>query len=183
MQRNWIATTALILCLTPPAFADENSGLYLGVGWGEFGGGIDDIGDLDIDFDEDEDVAKVFGGWRLNRWLALQLEYMDLGELESDLSADDILDVETHTWSPSVVGTFPIGFIELFASAGLLYYDAEAEFNGTDIFDESDRGEIYGAGVGLTLLERLALRLEYQRLEIDEFDDSDVYWLTGAWRF
>lgn len=179
----WAATTALIGCMATPALADENRGFHMGVGWGGISTEIHDIEDIDIDFDEDEDALKVFGGWRFNRWLSVQLDYMDLGESQTDIDGGGRLDVTTHTWSPSIVGTLPIAFIELFASAGLLYYDVEADFSGNEVFDESDQGEIYGAGIGITVFERLALRLEYQQLEIDEFDSSDAYWLTGAWRF
>ncbi len=41
----------------------------------------------------------------------------------------------------------------------------------------------FGAGVGTLLGRHINLRLEYERLDPDEFDDADALWLTAAWRF
>ena len=51
------------------------------------------------------------------------------------------------------------------------------------MLEESGEDVIYGAGVGVTLLERLALRAEYEVIEISEFSDADALWVTAAWRF
>lgn len=183
MCTRWVVAMLAVAFMPGSAFADEESGLYLGVGWGQFSSGIDNIEDLDEAFDEDTGAYKIFGGWRFAPWLSVQLDYMDLGDADTDFTPGRRFEVSTKTWAPSVVGTLPIGFVELFASAGLLYYDVETTLNGNEVSDESDRGEVYSVGVGITVLERLALRLEYQMFEIDELDDSDTIWLTGAWRF
>lgn len=177
---------ALGIALTAgPAFADENSGLYLGVGLGDFSSEIDDIedvDDVDIDFDEDNDASKIFGGWRLNRFVALQLDYIDFG---NSSVAVDLLDFEAEAegLAPSIVGTLPLGPIELFARGGIVFYDLDVNLNGDSVIDESGEDVVYGAGLGLTLLQRLALRAEYEVIEINEFSDAEAVWLTAAWRF
>jgi opacity protein-like surface antigen len=181
-HRVWsIAATATMLAATP-ALADENSGLYVGAGLGDFSTEIDDIGDVDIDFDEDSDATKIFAGWRFNRFLAVQLDYIDFG---GSTAALDLLEIESDTkgLAPSVVGTLPLGPVEVFARAGVLFYDLEVTSNGTELIDESGQDLVYGAGLGLTLLERLALRLEYEIVDISELDDAEAVWITAAWRF
>jgi hypothetical protein len=42
---------------------------------------------------------------------------------------------------------------------------------------------VYSVGVGFTFVHRLNLQLEYEILDISEFDDSDAYWLNASWRF
>lgn len=165
-----------------PALADESSGLYVGAGLGDFSSEIDDPGDVDIDFDEDSDAKRFFAGWRFNRILAVQLDYMDFGD---STSAFQVLDIESEAkgFAPSVVATLPLGPIELFGRAGWLFYDLEVDANGTELIDESDNDFVYGGGIGVTVLERLALRAEYEVIEISEVDDAEAVWVTAAWRF
>jgi hypothetical protein len=42
---------------------------------------------------------------------------------------------------------------------------------------------VYSAGIGFTFVERFNLQLEYEVLDISEFDDSDAWWLNASWRF
>ena len=39
------------------------------------------------------------------------------------------------------------------------------------------------ADAGVTFFEHLNTKIEYERMEIDELDESYVLWFTGAWRF
>ena len=56
---------------------------------------------------------------------------------------------------------------------------------GQDIDGRDDDNEdfVYGVGIGLTLFERLHTRLEYEVIDIGEFDDANALWLSAAWRF
>jgi hypothetical protein len=184
MIRTWwpVAGTALALAASGPVLADENSGLYLGVGLGDFSSEFDSIRDVDIDFDESSDASKIFAGWRFNRFLAVQLDYIDFGDAGVTL---DLLNIqaETRGIAPSVVATLPVGPVELFAKAGMLFYDLEVSLNGDTLVDESGNDIVYGVGVGYTLFGRLALRAEYEIIEIDEIDDAEAFWISAAWRF
>jgi len=182
MHREWVVAAAFLTLAAGPVLADENSGLYLGAGFGDFSSEFDDVEDVDIDFDEDSDASKLFGGWRFNRFMALQLDYIEFGEAELAL---DVLDIESEAQglTPSIVGTLPLGFVELFAKAGVMFYEVEVTANGDSLIDETGANVVYGAGLGLTLLERLALRAEYEVIDIDEFDDAEAAWITAAWRF
>lgn len=177
----WAAASCLAL-LAAPALADENSGLYLGAGLGDFSSEIDSIDDVNIDFDEDSDAKRFFAGWRFNRILAVQLDYLDFGD---STAAFDLLSIESEATgiAPSVVATLPLGPVELFARAGWLFYDLEVSTGGERLFDDNGNDFVYGGGVGITVLERLALRAEYERIEISELDQAEAVWVTAAWRF
>jgi hypothetical protein len=54
----------------------------------------------------------------------------------------------------------PIAFIELFARAGLVFYDVDVERGTTTVVDEGDDDLVYAAGIGFVLVERLNLQLE-----------------------
>lgn len=176
------AAALLLSSLSLPALADENSGLYAGVGLGDFSTEIDTFDDINLDFEEDSDAKKIFAGWRLNRFMALQLDYIDFGDSRAGTTLAEV-EADSTGIAPSFVGTFPIGFFELFAKAGIVFYDVEVDLNGESLIDESGEDVVYGAGFGITLLERLALRAEYEVIEIDEFSDAEALWVTAAWRF
>ena len=179
-----IGSLAALCCLfvSGPAFADENSGLYLGVGLGDFSTEINDLDDVDLDFDEDSDASRIFAGWRFNRVLAVQLDYFDFGDSSA---ATGLLDIQADAKgvAPSLVATLPLGPVELFARAGWLFYDLEVDAGGDRIFDDSNDDFMYGGGIGVTVIERLALRAEYEVIEISEIEDAEAVWITAAWRF
>src|SRR5688572_32806795 len=59
---------------------DNREGFYLGLGLGDFSSSVDSLEDFDeLDFDSDDTAMKAFGGWRLNRFVAIQLDYIDFG--------------------------------------------------------------------------------------------------------
>jgi len=188
-KRSLCAVIAASALAAAPAFAqDDNNtdGLYLGIGLGDFSTGVDDISDVDeadLDFDSDENARKVFAGWRFNRFFAVQLDWVDFERSVDARNALNVFATQSEGIAPSVVGTLPIGPIELFARAGILWYDLEVERNDTSLLDNSDDSPIFGAGVGFTIARRLNLRAEYEVVEIDGLDDPNAVWLTAAWRF
>jgi hypothetical protein len=180
MQRIGLGIGLLFIFAAHPALADEHSGLYAGIGVGDFSSDIDDV--EDVHFDEDSTSWKAFAGWRFNRFLSAELDYVDFGDSSAAVPLLDI-DSDAKGWTPNVVGTLPLGPVELFAKAGVIFYDVNVDTNGESLIDSSGHDAIYGAGVGVTVLERLALRAEYDVVDISEFDDANAVWLTAAWRF
>ncbi|HEY8520542.1 MAG TPA: outer membrane beta-barrel protein [Gammaproteobacteria bacterium] len=166
---------------------DTDSGPYLGIGLGDFSSAVDRIEDLDdvddvgLDFD-DESATKLFAGWRFNRFLAVQLDYIDFGESTASLGPLSIQS-DSSGWAPAIVGTLPIGPLELFARAGMIFYDVDIDAPGRSLIDASGEDPIYSAGIGITLLGRLSLRAEYEEIDIDELDEADSVWISAAWRF
>jgi opacity protein-like surface antigen len=166
--------------------SDNTEGLYLGGGFGDFSAtidNIDDVADAVSDFDTDESSSKYFVGYRFNRFLGIQADLYDLGDSSTTLRGQPISS-KTEAYGASVVGTLPIAFVELFARAGVVFYDLEVTTpNINDRIDQSDNDLVYSAGVGFTLVHRVNLQLEYELFDISEFDDSDAWWLNVSWRF
>lgn len=179
---------AVSLWTTAPALAqgDNAEGFYLGAGLGDFSTDIDeldDVDDVDLEFDSDESARKLFGGWRFNRFFAVQLDVVDYERSVDARNALDVVATQSEGIAPSMVGTLPLGPVELFARAGILWYDLEIERDDTALVDDSDRDPVFGAGIGVTLADRVSLQAEYEVVEIDQLDDSHAVWLTAAWRF
>ena len=190
-------TAAALAALTvaaaaPAAFAqDADRGFYLGGGVGQFNAQIDDVDDVDgtvDEWDNDDTAYKFFGGYRMNKVLALELAYINLGEPSGSVIPGRNLDASVDGFAPYVVATIPLGnWFEVYGRLGYFFYDAtlavEDEIDGRVQFDEESEDLVYGAGIGANIGERLNLRFEYERMDLQGIDDADALWLTAAWRF
>src|SRR5688572_13456693 len=183
MQRNWIAVAFFALAGAGQAVAqeEEQQGFYAGGGVGDFSTEIDELDGDDINFDESDTAYKLFLGYRFNQFFGAQLDYLDLGRSDSAVGLQN-LEVETGGLAARIEGTLPLAFFELFATAGMIFSDVEASLGGTEFFDESDSDPVYSVGFGFELAERVVLRLEYEIIDIESYDDAEAIWFTAAWR-
>ncbi len=185
MFKAWIALGVSLLLATGTAAAANLQGPYVGVGLGDFSAklkSISDVSSANVSFNRNTSAAKVFAGWRFTRFLALEGDYVDFGKSKAAL---DTLGLTTKTtgFAPYVVGTLPLGPIELFAKAGVLYYNLKVNGPSGRLVDASSHDPAYGAGIGFVVLQRLSLRAEYEEIKVNQFASSHSVWLTAAWRF
>ncbi len=185
-----LAAAVAALTLSTAAFADDDGkGFYLGGGVGEFQLDIDDFDDVEAtvdDYESDDTAWKAFAGYRQNKYLGFELAYVNFGSPEDEVLPDTFVEVETEGFAPYIVGTLPFAAFELFAKAGYLVYDTEARVTtplGSTVAEDSGDDFTWTAGVGLTLFDTFNLRLEYEMFDIEEVDDANALWLTGAFRF
>lgn len=181
---------------TGSALAQENDeGIYVGAGVGQFNVKIDDVDQTDeaiTRLDDDDNSWKAFVGWRMNRYFGLELAYIDFGgpsdRIEASGSSGDY-QLELSGFAPYLIGTIPLGPIELFGKVGYYFYDVNLTADIDDPLrpdidsSTSEEDLLYGFGAGLTLFERLHARLEYEKIDSSFVDDADALWLSGAWRF
>lgn len=187
------AASAAALASGTAAAQENDEGLYIGGGVGQFNVQVDDIDQTDEALErlDDNDTAwKAFVGWRMNPYFALELAYIDFGApsdraTASGSSGDYQLDLSG--FAPYAIGTIPLGPIELFGKVGYYFYDVDASVdldNGPDFNSSSSEQDLlYGVGVGMTFFERLNARLEYERIDSSFVDDADAIWFSGQWRF
>jgi len=179
MKKSGLALCVALLGASA-AWADNESGLYLGGGVGQFNVEVEDVGQ--DTFDGDDDAFKAFVGWRFNPYLAIEFDAYDFGNPKDDVDGFDV-ETDISGYAPYVIGTLPLGFLELSAKAGYMFYDYEIKSEGLGGEDEDGNDLVYGVGVGLTLFDHLHARLEYEVFDLDEVEDADAFWLTAAWRF
>jgi opacity protein-like surface antigen len=177
------------------ARADNNTGFYVGGGVGQFNidiDGIDGIDEAVERLDDDDTAWQAFVGWRLNPYISLQAAYIDYGRPSDDFSTSGSSGnyrAKLSGFAPTVIGTVPLGPVELSGKIGYYFYDLDVQANIdrplNPQFKSSDSGEdlMYGVGLGLTLFERLNARLEYEWIDLERVDDANAFWLTGSWRF
>ena len=127
----------------------------------------------------------------MNPYLAFEAAYIDLGRNSGRFrgtGSDGNYEVDISGFAPSVVGSLPLGPVELFAKVGSYFYDVNvsADLDGPSQgvgSSHSRRDFLYGGGVSFTILDHVALRAEYETIKIENADSSDAFWLSAAWRF
>jgi hypothetical protein len=171
----------------PAAFAaddDHDSGFYLGAALGDFSANYhraNDVQDTHLTFNRN-DASRILAGWRFLPYLAVQLDYSDFGR--STTAASELgLTTNSDAWTPSVIGTLPLGPVELFGKIGESFYNVTADNNTGRLLDSSGHDPVYGVGVGITVIKRLNLSLEYERIKMNQYANADAVWLSAAWRF
>ena len=194
-----ITVASVLLALTAgPALAQRDDddragrnlqGFYLGGGIGDFSSSIDEVNRLDqiddagIDFTDGDNAAKLFAGWNFNRYFALQGDYVDFGEQSGAVSPSVNGTSNVKGFAPSIVGTLPIGPVELFGRIGMMFYNLDVNLSGGQLIDDSANDLVWSAGIGVDIKDRLNLRLEYEQIDIPQFDQANAVWLNAAWKF
>ncbi len=197
------SVVALAMCGTASA---ATPGWYLGVGAGESDADVSS-GDVNQDMAEagitgtssvdDTDTAwKIFAGYQYNRYLGVEVGYVDLGEIDVDAittaptAATIKADVETQGVALSVVGSYPINDkFSVFGRVGAFYWDTEASAaavvsGAVAKASEDDDGIdlLFGAGAEYGFTRNIGVRLEWERYDVDG-DDVDMISGNLLYRF
>jgi OOP family OmpA-OmpF porin len=191
-----MSALAAVPTISSAADAGVNpTGPYVGLGVGRFNLNIEHLDDVDNAVetirDSDDNAWKAFAGYRFMPYLALEAAYIDFGNPNDRFEtsgSDGNYDLNVSGFAPSVVGIIPAGPVEFFAKAGQYYYDVDTHIDldspGPDINTSHSRNDfLWGGGVSAVILQRVELRAEYEKVEIEGAKDSDAFWLTAAWRF
>jgi hypothetical protein len=190
--------SAILALMAGPALAQNRDddrpgrnveGLYIGGGVGDFSSAVDEINSLDdvddvgIDFSDGDNATKLFAGWNFNRFFAVQGDFVDFGEASGAVTPSVSGTSDVQGFAPSVVGTLPIGPIDLFARVGMMFYEVDLNLTGGRLVDESGEDLVWSAGIGIDIRDKATLRLEYEEIDIAELDEADALWLNFAWKF
>ncbi|HEX9174174.1 MAG TPA: OmpA family protein [Telluria sp.] len=127
---------------------------------------------------------KVFGGKQLNRYIAIEAGYFDLGKFTFDAttSGNGALHGETEFRGVNLdlVGQLPLTQrLSLLGRAGVQYSKGESHFTGNRLYAvtnpnparEARRNPKVGLGLEYKLSEALALRGEVERYRVNDSQD------------
>ncbi len=140
----------------------DHQGVYLGAGYGFVKAkGADE-------FDDDNDVGRIYIGGQFNQVVSIEGSYIDFGKYGDQVASADI-----EGYSLAVKAGLPLGeFVTLYALGGNLWWDAD--FKALGATSNTDGQELfYGAGASLALSDGLDLRLEYTRFDV-EFERDEI---------
>jgi OmpA-OmpF porin, OOP family len=195
MNRPIAATLVALAAVAAPA-AHAQSPWYLGISAGTSETSDDLVRnrestitlatDLRTDFDDRDSAWKATLGYRVNSWLAVELNYADLGRhstftsfMGGDAPAPSAiaLDREIKAYGIDAVFMAPLGGFEVFGRIGAAHttLDARQELFGNVVFTGGDPDERvrtasrdetvarYGVGGQWRFGRNMALRVEWER--------------------
>lgn len=151
LYKNTIASLLLLagtLSLAPAAHA-ARPGFYYGIGVGQGN---------DVVLDQTQGAAKLFGGFNLNRFLGMEVAYVNLGSNYIDYNNNYFTQ---DGISYEVVGYLPISpYLDLFGKVGLFSWTVSDNYYYASATGVND---VYGFGLSTRVSRTLWVRGEYQR--------------------
>jgi OmpA-OmpF porin, OOP family len=184
-KRYGFTSVALLsLAFAGGAHAETTPGFYVGGAVGEISVEVDEV-----DFDESDTGFKVFGGYAINPYFAVELAYFDGGTAEETFRAGPFsasIGVDISGLVASAVGRVPLGdSFALFGKLGFASYEGDVKLrvNGQVEAVESGSDEDIAYGVGAELsFGAFALRAEYEVIDASD-GEINMLWLGGQYRF
>ncbi len=183
-EKHLIIVLAILvsLVLVSPAQA-AGTGVYLGGGIGQVTL-EDDFSSAYANFREKDTSYRLFGGYRLGLLpildLAAEAGYRDFGNPGKTIAGQSF-DLDMTGYDLSALVIFPIGPIDLLLKGGMLRYDLDASFAG-EHKSYSGTAPVFGAGIG-TRVWKIGLRADYELADVDEVDDTTMFWLSVYYTF
>jgi hypothetical protein len=185
-----LAVAALLTFAGHSAMAAD-TGFYiggsLGIAFIESEGDLN-IGDRveDFDLDDDDFSWKAFVGFQFLPWLAVEGGYVDFGEVDGATPGGTVT-TGVDGWNAFVVGTLPVGPVDVFAKLGRIWWNVDVDFD--DVLDDLDEsfdtdGSDWAYGVGAAFnLGPLGLRAELELFDVDDVDDAYLLSVGAVYRF
>jgi hypothetical protein len=177
-----------MLALVSTAAQAVDHGVYLGAGVSQVK--LDNVGkDFNTgnlnDFKLDDTSWKLLGGVRALDNFAAELNYYDLGSERRSIGGQSFR-ADGKAYGAFAVGLFPLPVapVDLFAKAGLVRWESNAEAQGPLGFRFDDKGTEFGWGAGVQArLGSLGGRLEYEHFDVKHTDGVEALSLSVIWTF
>ena len=173
----WAAVCGIASLLAGTTAYAQTTGVYAGLSVGQ---SRTDFSDdfLDDIFDGKDTAFKIFGGYRILDWLAVETGYYDLGEitLKGDATSIAQFRLEESGFAAFGVLYWNLAPVDLFVKGGLIASQAHVRASGSvfGAFDDTDNSTDLAYGIGGQVhLGNWALRAEYERFDLDTGDDFD----------
>jgi outer membrane protein OmpA-like peptidoglycan-associated protein len=207
INRSGVLGVALACALGASSAFAAHPGFYVGAGAGEstakdkldaFSGPVD-IGRIELD--KNETAYKGFVGYNFLPWLGVEAGYTSLGQPSNSetfplvappLNGPTSVELETDlsAWQGFVVGTLPLGPVDIFGKIGWANLSSDSELKidapfadpGTPTSFKNSNGNddsmaVYGGGAAINF-GHWAIRAEYEQYDADHLDD--LYVVTGS---
>lgn len=137
-------------------------------------------------FDEKSTQWRVFGGYRVGLVpifdFAAEVGYRDTGTASSTtVLPGSLVEYQTKGFDAAVLAIFPVLGADVFGKVGVMKYDLDKVRNGGKAsFDGT--APLYGLGVGFRVLS-FGVRIEYERVEVEQLKHLDGITVSGTYRF
>lgn len=163
--------------LIPSRVSAQDSGFYLGgaLGQANFTEWCSTAGAppgfVLVSCDDKDSAWKIFGGYRFNRYLALEATYVDWGKVTGNVQFMGPRDVSAEQTSMGIAAVGSLGLgpqFSVFGKAGFLVTEQETRLvtATSSSRDEAEETEFhYGLGARFQFTPNWAARAEWERTE------------------
>ena len=131
-------------------------------------------------FDESDSAYRFFGGYRFDALplvsISAEAGYRDLGSPNSASREYSVSGLDF-----SALAGVGLGPLEVYGRVGNVQYDLEKIASGTR-FEFDGSAALYGIGARISILS-LALRAEYEQVDIKELDKTQMLWISLLYQF
>jgi OOP family OmpA-OmpF porin len=168
------AAVALVGLAASPVHA-ANDGFYLGGGIGYY------QLDLGNGWDTGDTAFKVEGGYNFAKYFAVDIEWIYGGSLKSEGLTWDL-----DGWNFSGVGRWPLNEqFDVFAKLGAFMWNADGKGCNFAFCATNEDGTDFswGLGAGWNATDRVTVNFEYQGFDLRDTNGSELWILTGLYRF
>lgn len=163
------------------AHAGEDRGFYVGAGIGQI---TLKAKPLDFSINATDTAGKIFGGYQINRNLAVEATYIDLGN-PKDTDSGLTFGLTANVLQGSLKGIVPFSPVAAgYLKAGIIAWNATATVSSGSSFasaDDSSNAFSWGGGVQFNFASNIQGRVEYEGAKIDGIDyqliSAGVSWL------
>jgi OOP family OmpA-OmpF porin len=129
----------------------------------------------DSSVDDSSTGAKLFGGYRFNRWLGVEGAYHNFGDFDADLDpgnpgGNNTIEIDGFSLVGKLHVPIPVENLDPFVKAGWYDFDQQRVVDDAVADANSPSGFTAGAGVDLMVTDSLKFRLEGDWYDIDDAD-------------
>lgn len=175
MKKLMFLLVVVVVAAAAPASALDR-GFYLGAG---FGFSSFDVGDFyddyqPLSFEGGNPGFKVFGGYQIFKYLAVEVGYLDYGRVtkhEGLRGVNEKISVNINQWDGSVLGVIPVGHsVGIFAKVGAASWNTDVSYtadNNTQDLSSSGTDLTYGVGIDI-VFKKVGIRAEGDWLDIPD---------------
>ncbi|HYJ42141.1 MAG TPA: porin family protein [Steroidobacteraceae bacterium] len=159
------ALGALSLAAIAPQAAAADNGFYIGAGitTTDFDMSIEDFGSETLD----DNGFKVIAGFRPLDWLAVEVNYMDLGDAEFDDGSEVTIESRAITASALFIKEWQV--IDIYARLGMAKWDSDFNAPAGTVSDDGWE-PTYGVGIGAHF-GSVGIRAEWEQFSTEALDD------------
>lgn len=186
MMRKSMLALIVIGAIAAPAAATD-PGFYVGAGIGITSLDVRDFNPdfADLRFEEQSFGFKVFGGYRILKYLAVEAGYTDFGNVRSweggNLQFFKEANVDVSVWSGYVVGLVPASDkVDFFAKIGYGSWNLDNTTTADGVTEDLSRtGSDLAFGLGMNFrIKKFGIRVEGDWLEVEDTDG--VFLFSGS---
>jgi OmpA-OmpF porin, OOP family len=176
--RKIVGTCTLAAVMVGSAAWADDTGFYLGAGVGD---SRQEAGA----FRGNDNAFKLFGGWSINKYFAVEGGFIDAGTRSDTIGPVDI-DISSDGFFVEGLARWPIGnVIAPYAKLGYVFYDSTLRNSiGSQSFSTSESGSdlLYGAGLEFKTSTNFRLRVEFEEVNLPDIH-LETYTLAALWQF